>query len=103
MIRVFVVYEEEPEPERFEQHAELCREVEGGTFRHGKVFGAPMGEPRFKHYAEWEFPDMDAFKAAADGPPNQIGLAGQGELRVQSCSPRGRYTLTTSPSRREQR
>jgi len=39
VIRVFVVYEEEPDPERFEQHAELCRRVEGSTFRHGKVFG----------------------------------------------------------------
>ena len=65
MIRVFVVYEQEPEPERYEQHAELCRKVSGSTFRHGKVFGAPMGEPRFKYYAEWEFPDMDAFKSAA--------------------------------------
>jgi hypothetical protein len=27
-----------------------------------------MGEPRFKHYAEWEFPDMDAFKTAARTP-----------------------------------
>ena len=68
MIRVFVVYEQEPDPERFEQHAELCRRVEGGTFRHGGVFGAPMGEPRFKHYAEWEFPGMDAFKTAARTP-----------------------------------
>ena len=68
MIRVFVVYEREPDPHRYEQHAELCRRVEGGTFRHGKVFGAPMGEPRFKYYAEWEFPDMDAFKTAARTP-----------------------------------
>lgn len=68
MIRVFVVYEEEPDPGRYEQHAELCRQVGGGTFRHGKVFGAPMGEPRFKYYAEWEFPDLDAFKAAARTP-----------------------------------
>ena len=65
MIRVFVVYEAEPEADRFEQHAELCRQVPGGTFRHGRVFGAPMGEPRFKYYAEWEFADMDAFKSAA--------------------------------------
>ena len=68
MIRVFVVYEAEPEPARFEQHAELCRRVAGGTFRHGRVFGAPMGEPRFQHYAEWEFADMDAFKAASRTP-----------------------------------
>src|SRR3990170_6619551 len=68
VIRVFVVYEEDPDPERFEQHAELCRRVEGSTFRHGKVFGAPMGEPRFKYYAEWEFAGMDAFRAAARTP-----------------------------------
>ena len=24
-----------------------------------------MGEPKFKYYSEWEFPDMDAFRAAA--------------------------------------
>ena len=68
MIRVFVVYEGEPDVARFEQHAELCRNVEGGTFRHGRVFGAPVGEPRYRYYAEWEFADMDAFKAAARTP-----------------------------------
>jgi len=68
VIRVFIVYDEEPDSERFERHAELCRQVEGGTFRYGKVFGAPMGEPLHRYYAEWEFPDMDAFKAAARTP-----------------------------------
>ncbi len=68
MIRAFVVYEAEPNPERYEQHAELCRKVAGATFRHGKVFGAPMGEPTFRYYAEWEFPDLEAFKAAARAP-----------------------------------
>jgi hypothetical protein len=68
MIRAFVLYEAEPQPERFERHAELCRRVKGGTFRHGKVFGAPMGEPKFRYYAEWEFADMDAFKSAARTP-----------------------------------
>jgi hypothetical protein len=65
LIRVFVVYEAEPDPERYEQHAELCGRVPGSTFRHGRVFGAPMGEPRYRYYAEWEFSDMDAFQAAA--------------------------------------
>ena len=65
MVRAFVLYESEPEAARYEQHAELCRKVPGSTFRHGRVFGAPMGEPKFKYYAEWEFADMDAFKAAA--------------------------------------
>jgi hypothetical protein len=65
MVRAFVVYEGEVDEGRYAQHAELCRKVPGSTFRHGHVFGAPMGEPRFKYYAEWEFPDLDAFKAAA--------------------------------------
>jgi EthD domain len=68
VVRVFIVYEQEPDPDRYEQHAELCRHVAGATFRHGKVFGAPMGEPSFRYYAEWEFPDLDAFKAAARTP-----------------------------------
>ena len=65
MVRVFVLYEQEPDAARFERHAELCRRVPGGTFRHGRVFGAPMGEPRYLYYAEWEFPDREAFQAAA--------------------------------------
>jgi hypothetical protein len=68
VIRVFVVYDAEPDADRYEQHAELCRKVPGSTFRHGKVFGAPMGEPRFRYYAEWEFADMDAFQSAARTP-----------------------------------
>ena len=68
MIRVFVVYDAEPDADRYEEHAELCRKVPGATFRHGKVFGAPVGDPRFRYYAEWEFADMDAFKAAARSP-----------------------------------
>ena len=65
MVRAFVLYESEPDPERYERHAELCRQVPGGTFRHGKVFGAPMGEPAYAYYAEWEFSDRDTFQAAA--------------------------------------
>jgi hypothetical protein len=65
MVRVFMLYEQEPDAARYEEHADLCRKVPGGTFRHGRVFGAPMGEPKFPYYAEWEFADMDAFKAAS--------------------------------------
>ena len=65
MVRAIVLYDDEPDPARYEQHVELCRKVAGATFRHGKVFGAPMGEPRYRYYAEWEWPDLDAFKAAA--------------------------------------
>ena len=64
MIKAFVLYEQEPDPARYERHAEICNRVEGGSFRHGKIFGAPTGQ-RYAYYAEWEFPDMDAFEAAA--------------------------------------
>jgi hypothetical protein len=65
MVRVFVLYDQEPDARRFEQHAALCRRVPGGTFRHGRVFGAPIAEPRHRYYAEWEFPDQEAFQTAA--------------------------------------
>jgi EthD domain len=68
MVRVFVLYGQEPDPARYAQHVELCNHVAGGTFRHGRVFGAPMGEPKYRYYAEWEFPDMDTFKDAARSP-----------------------------------
>jgi hypothetical protein len=68
VVRVFIVYEGELDPARYERHAELCRRVAGGTFRHGPVFGTPVGEPSFRHYAEWEFPDLAAFRAAARTP-----------------------------------
>ena len=64
MIRVAVLYEQEPDAEAYAEHAELCRNVPGGTFRHGKVFGTPHGDLTHAYYAEWEFADMDAFKAA---------------------------------------
>lgn len=65
MVKVFVLYEEVPDAARFERHAELCRRVPGGAFRHGRVFGAPVGEPRYAYYAEWDFADLDAFQSAA--------------------------------------
>jgi hypothetical protein len=65
MVRAIVLYDEEPDAERYERHAELCRQVPGRTFRHGRVFGAPTGEPKYRYYAEWEWPDMDGFKTAS--------------------------------------
>ena len=61
---MFVLYGEEPDPQQFAEHAEVCRRVAGCTFRHGKVFGAPRGEPEHRYYAEWEFADRDAYDAA---------------------------------------
>ena len=68
MIRAFVLYDEAPEGQRYAEHVALCRQVPGATFRHGKVFGAPMGAPQHAYYAEFEWPDADAFKAAARSP-----------------------------------
>ena len=69
MIRVLVLYAEQPEGTRYEQHVGLCRRVPGATaFRHGRIFGAPMGEPRYRYFAEWEFPDRDAFAEASRSP-----------------------------------
>jgi hypothetical protein len=65
VIRVVVLYGEAPDEQEYEAHAELCNEVPGATFRHGPVFGAPMGEPAHAYFAEWEFPDEASFKAAA--------------------------------------
>jgi uncharacterized protein (TIGR02118 family) len=69
MVRAFVLYDEEPDAERFARHVELCRAVPGATaFRHGPIFGAPMGEPPHRYFAEWEFPDREAFGDAARSP-----------------------------------
>jgi hypothetical protein len=65
MVRAIVLYEQEPDAARYEQHAELCRRVPGANFRHGEIFGAPVGAPPYRYYAEWEWPDRDAFKSAA--------------------------------------
>jgi hypothetical protein len=65
---VVVLYDAEPDSARYEEHVELCRKVPGATFRHGRVFGAPSGEPRYRYYAEFELPDMDAFRAVSRTP-----------------------------------
>jgi hypothetical protein len=69
MIRAFVVYEVAPPSDRYAEHVELCRRVEGATFRHGPIFGTPTGEePEFGYYSEFEFADRDAFKSATRSP-----------------------------------
>ena len=62
MYRVIVLYDQEPDTASYAEHAEVCRQVPSSVFRHGKVFGSPMGEPAHAYYAEWEFADRDAFK-----------------------------------------
>ena len=82
MVRVFMLYESEPDPGRYERHAELCRQVPGGTFRHGNVFGAPRGEPAYAYYAEFEFPDLAAFQAVADSEELRATGADAAEMGV---------------------
>ena len=64
MYRVAVLYEHEPDTESYAEHAELCAQVPNSVFRHGKVTGAPMGEPAHAYFAEWEFPDEQSFQSA---------------------------------------
>jgi hypothetical protein len=64
MIKVVVLYEQVPAADAYADHAEVCRLVPGGTFRHGPVLGSPYGDPKHVYLAEWEFPDQDAFEAA---------------------------------------
>jgi hypothetical protein len=63
MYRVIVLYGQEPDQDAYAEHVEVCKKVPNSVFRHGKVVGAPMGEPTHAYYAEWEFVDEDAFKS----------------------------------------
>lgn len=67
MIRVFVLYSEQPDPERYERHVELSRQqVPGAQIRHGRVLGG-MPDPDAAYYFEYEFPDRDVWKEAQEG------------------------------------
>jgi hypothetical protein len=81
MVRVFMLYEVAPPSDRYAEHVELCRKVEGAAFRHGTIFGTPTGdEPEYGYYAEFEFPDRDAFKAAASTP--ELGATAKDALAM---------------------
>jgi hypothetical protein len=66
VVRAIIQYDSEPDHDRYRQHIdEFASKVSCSAFRHGKVFGSPFGEPRYRYYAEFEWDDMSAFKEAA--------------------------------------
>jgi hypothetical protein len=68
VVRVFVLYEQEPPADQYAEHVELCRrEVPEATLRHGRILGSPQGEPEYRYYFEFELPDRDAWKRSQDG------------------------------------
>lgn len=68
MVRVFVLYGEEPPADRYTEHVELSRrEVPEATIRHGRIFGSPAGRPDYAYYFEFEFPDREAMKRSQAG------------------------------------
>jgi hypothetical protein len=68
MVRAFVLYEEDVDPERYQRHIDEFVRPIPSTFRHGKVFGTAFGEQRFRYYAEFEFPDIASFQEVVRSP-----------------------------------
>jgi hypothetical protein len=67
MVRVFILYAEQPDPEAYEEHVQCSRQqVPGAQLRHGRILGG-IPDPDAGYYAEFEFPDRDAWKAGQDG------------------------------------
>jgi hypothetical protein len=74
MIRAFVLYEGEVDPERYQRHIDEFVRPIPATFRHGKIFGAALGDQRYHYYAEFEFPDLASFQEVTSTP--EFGAAG---------------------------
>ena len=68
MVRAFVLYEGDVDPDRYQQHIDEFVTKIPATFRHGRIVATPVGEERFHHYAEFEYPDMESFQQVAASP-----------------------------------
>ena len=69
MVRAFVLYEGDVDPERYQQHLDEFVSQIPATFRHGKIVAhRRSARQRFHHYAEFEFPDMESFQQVANSP-----------------------------------
>lgn len=67
MVRAFVLFDSEPDAEHYRRHIDdFASKVSSKAFRHGKIFGSPFGEPKFRQYAEFEWDDMASFKEAVN-------------------------------------
>jgi hypothetical protein len=64
MFRALVLYDREPDAQRFAEHVEVAHRVPADAYRHGRIFGAPMGEPKHAYFAEFEWADRGAFDRA---------------------------------------
>ncbi len=71
MIRAFVLYDGDVDPQRYAEHLPIARAVPAAAFRHGRVFGAPFGEPAYFLIAEMYFPDRARFDEAMASPENR--------------------------------
>ena len=81
MVRAVIQYEREPEPERYAQPTEtFSSKVDCRAFRHGKVVGSPFGDPPYAYYAEFEWADMDAFKAGVRS--DEFAAAGKDAMEM---------------------
>ena len=81
MVRAVILYESEPEPERYARHVEeFAAAVECDAFRHGKAFGSPFEKPAFAYYAEFEWADRDGFKTAVR--TDEFAASGKDAMRM---------------------
>ena len=69
MVSVFMLYSEQPDSERYEQHLARSRElVPGTTMRHGRVLGARWPIPTLRVLRRVRVPGQGRVrKAAQDG------------------------------------
>jgi hypothetical protein len=81
MVKAFILFEGAPDPDRYELHVrDFSLDIPGATFRHGPVFGSPFGDPKYKYCAEFEWSDMDAFKAGTRS--EQFAAAGKDAMEM---------------------
>ena len=73
MFRIVVLYERAPDPDAYREHVPYVLRIPGVSFTHGPIFGSPAGEPKYRYYAQLEWPDRESFDAGARSP--EMGAA----------------------------